>query len=164
MKVLFLDFDGVLNNWKYDNPWLGNCKLKDGYTDRDQFGFLFDTTCVQNLKTIIDATDAKIVISSSWRHLGLDKILVLWNERKLPGEVIDIIPLNDSLTTGNYESLSRGDCIAEWLSQNPVEGYLIIDDTDDFLAVQKKYFVQTERDDGLTSFDVEIAIALSQTS
>ena len=160
MKVLFLDFDGVLNNWKYENPWLGDCTLKDGYVDRDQFGFLFDTTCVQNLKTIIDATDAKIVISSSWRHLGLEKIKTLWKARRLPGEVIDIIPLNDRLSTGNYESLSRGDCVAEWLSKNPVDGFIIIDDTDDFRQDQKRYFVQTERDEGISLLDVEMAIEL----
>ena len=164
MKVLFLDFDGVLNNWKYHNPWLGECTLKEGYTDRDQFGFLFDTTCVENLKAIVDATAAKIVISSSWRHLGFDKILTLWKARQLPGEVIDIIPLHDRITTGNYESLSRGDCVNEWLAENAVDGFVIIDDTDDFLQEQKKYFVQTERDDGLSQLDCEIAIALLESA
>jgi HAD domain in Swiss Army Knife RNA repair proteins len=157
-KVIFLDFDGVLNSWKYTNIWLGNCTIKDGYIDRDKYGFLFDKNCVLNLKNLIDKASADIVISSSWRHLGLEKIKMLWNDRQLPGEVIGIIPKHDKQTTGNSESLSRGECIQLWLEENPIESYVILDDNDDFLEEQKQFWVQTNGDIGFSEQDLAKAL------
>ena len=48
MKIIFLDIDGVLN------------VINQG---RDEFGHKFNPKFVGNLKAIIDATGAKIVIS-----------------------------------------------------------------------------------------------------
>ena len=60
--IIFLDFDGVLNTEKY------YCELKSkGLPSDDKYGQLFDPEAVANLRKIIDATDARIVVSSSWR-------------------------------------------------------------------------------------------------
>ncbi|MDE6338813.1 MAG: hypothetical protein K2K97_03370 [Muribaculaceae bacterium] len=62
--VIFLDFDGVLNTEQYQ------ARLAvEGKPTKDAWGPLFDPRAVGNLKKIIDATDAEIVISSSWRYL-----------------------------------------------------------------------------------------------
>ena len=156
-KIIFLDFDGVLNNWRYDNPWLGNCTLKEGYTDRDEYGFLFDKGCVTRLKALIDATDAHIVVSSTWRHLGLEKLNKLWQERQLPSTILDIIPLNGRQSTG--DSASR-ECIDLWLKNNPFKHYVIIDDTDDFMPNQKIFLVHTDGDVGFSETDLAKAIEL----
>lgn len=50
MKIIFLDIDGVLN------------VIGQG---RDEYGQIFHKHFENNLKRIIDETDAKIVISSS---------------------------------------------------------------------------------------------------
>lgn len=64
MKILFLDIDGVLNSYQfYENK--SNQELVDNP---------FDTACVRHLKTIIDATDAKIVLTSTWRGGGLGQV------------------------------------------------------------------------------------------
>jgi len=47
-KYIFLDFDGVLNN----------CSVE------------FDSTAIANLRTLVDSTGAKIVVSSAWRPFG----------------------------------------------------------------------------------------------
>ena len=56
-KIIFLDFDGVLNTEHYQNylmyertPW------------QDKHGALFDPEAVQQLKRIVDVTKADIVI------------------------------------------------------------------------------------------------------
>ena len=44
-------------------------------TLRDEHGALFDPECVKCLKEIIDATDADIVVSSTWKmDMGLEGI------------------------------------------------------------------------------------------
>jgi hypothetical protein len=78
MKIIFLDIDGVLNNVYCES--------------RDKFGCTFHSNFVDNLRSIIDKTGAKIVISSSWRTDGLDIMKDLWKYRDLPGEVIDVTP------------------------------------------------------------------------
>jgi len=56
MKIIFLDIDGVLN------------VIPQG---RDKYGMIFHPEFVENLKYIIEQTNAKIVISSSWRIDGI---------------------------------------------------------------------------------------------
>ena len=55
MKVVFLDVDGVLNN--------------DSTTTRTKHGAEFiDDYLIERLKRLVDATDATVVLSSSWRY------------------------------------------------------------------------------------------------
>ena len=56
MKVIFLDVDGVLNSQQLFE------KCED-----DQL-ISVDEDNIKNLKTIVDATGAMIVLSSSWRY------------------------------------------------------------------------------------------------
>lgn len=136
MKIIFLDIDGVLN------------VIQQG---RDEFGALFHPEFVENLRQVIDATGAKIVISSSWRSAGLERMKLMWQMRDLPSEVIDITP--------NFREVSsvRGEEIANWLSQNNVDSYLILDDDDDMLPDQLPNFIQCSGNNKLSEniFSVE---------
>ena len=61
IKIIFLDIDGVLNTENY------NLVLKrKGKICQDEYGALFDPNAVKQLKRIIDATNADIVVESSW--------------------------------------------------------------------------------------------------
>lgn len=134
MKLLILDIDGVLN------------VIPQGF---DKFGSLFHPHLVENLKTIIDETNANIVISSSWRLMGLEMMQRMWEERKLPGKVIDITVNGYSLLhTGEFKKgFGRGDEIKYWLDHQVgrnIEKYVIIDDDDfDLLKEQKHFLVKT---------------------
>jgi hypothetical protein len=97
MKIIFLDIDGVLAVM---------------HQDRDDYGSFFHEEFVTNLKSIIDQTDAKIVISSSWRHSGLKIIQEMWAKRNLPGEVIDSTP-------GIYGHKSTVQFYNDYLQQHP---------------------------------------------
>lgn len=130
MKVIFLDIDGVLN------------VIPQGH---DAFGGIFHSDFVENLKHIIDETDAKIVISSSWRHSGLQKMLDMWEFRNLPGEVIGVTPdLYRRVDFEGERKMVRGDEIQAILDQYyQITNYVILDDDDDMLSGQMGNFVQT---------------------
>jgi len=68
MKVLFLDFDGVLNHHRWFSDFLareGREPLFGGDDDVDHF----DPACVERVNRICRETGAVICISSAWRLL-----------------------------------------------------------------------------------------------
>ena len=133
MKVIILDIDGVLNVIQ---------------EERDKYGSLFHKHFVDNLRTLVNSTGAKIVISSTWRQSGLSVMQDMWKDRNYPGEVIDITP--DCFTIVNegicefYDMVDRGHEIKYWLDKHPeVTHYVILDDDNDMLDSQRQNFVRT---------------------
>ena len=158
-KYLFLDLDGVLNTCQYSNHL-----IKNGLSEFDENGSLFDPKAVDNLRYIIDSTHANIVLSSTWRFDGFKAMSKLWNDRNLPGKLIGSTP---HLTMAHFENVdtnevwqkhpigSRGMEIDEWLRLNANEKlnpytYAIIDDEDDFLSHQLEHIVLTDPIKGIT--------------
>ena len=148
-KIIFLDFDGVLNTEHYQGllqyqgkPW------------QDEYGAFFDPNAVKQLKRIIDATDADIVVESSWKYLGLDAMKELWEVRNLPGTIIDITP---SLLGKN-----KGVEIASWLSKYAKQDirYIIIDDEYVILDSQLPHFILTNPYEGITEEQANRAISM----
>ena len=162
MKVIFLDIDGVLNT----QGWHSRMTMD---TPRDEFGWVFDPVAVENLAHIVKETGASIVISSSWKFLGLAKLREMWKIRNLPGIVLDITPntiSDELLLNANLDEMKLGVCrgneIKEWLSKHKgeVSNYVIIDDFDDMLPEQEDHVVLTDTLIGITEFDAEKAIAI----
>ena len=148
-KILFLDFDGVLNTEYYQGllqyqgkPW------------QDEHGAFFDPNTVKQLKSIIDATDADIVVESSWKYLGLDAMKEMWMARDLPGKVVDITPSS----VGD----NKGVEIASWLSEHAKQDthYVIIDDEYVILDSQSSHFVLTNPYEGITEEQANRAISM----
>ena len=97
MKIIFLDFDGVMDTEYYDR-----ILSEAGEPISDEYGLLFDPECVKHLKYIIDNTGADIVVSSTWKDLmSYKEIQDMWKYRGLPGFVTDVTP-----TTAKH---NRGD-------------------------------------------------------
>ncbi len=161
-KYLFLDFDGVLNTEFYQD-----LLISKGEPWRDGHGPLFDPQTVEQLKRIIDATQADIVIVSSWKYLGLEAMQDMWSARHLPGRVIDITP---SLVSASWSlddngidaRQSKGIEIDFWLFENAARDarYVIIDDEYVILDSQLPHFILTNPFDGITDLLAERAIAL----
>lgn len=114
MRILFLDIDGVLNSDIYDR--------NKGETDGN-----IDISRLPLLKALIDETDAKIVLSSSWReHWEKEEGLLspvgqeLIETFKRAGiEISDKTPVMSS----------RREEISFWLSCHPeTESFAIFDD------------------------------------
>lgn len=162
MKVLFLDIDGVLNT-KY---WYTQMSRN---TPKDKYGYAFDPNTVANLKRIVEETGADIVISSSWKCMGLTQMEDMWNDRNLPGKIIGITPNSVSdelLLNADIDSIElfhiRGEEIKEWLSEHGkwVSNYAIIDDMDNMLPEQLSHFVQTNPEVGITEDDADRIITI----
>ena len=157
-KVIFLDIDGVLSP-----RWWDSDKQSDNY------GRLFDAKAVANLSKIVEETEAEIVISSSWKNVGLVELQNMWRDRNLPGKIVDITPdyMSDELLlkedSSNMDYLyERGSEIQGWLllHGDDVGRYVIIDDMDDILPEQLSHFVQTDPEFGITIDDVKKIVHL----
>lgn len=155
-KIIFLDFDGVLNT-EYHQRLL----QYEGKTWQDCHGSLFDSEAVRQLKRIVDTTHADIVIESSWKYLGLEAMQEMWKDRQLPGRVIGITPsivsddilLSTDLDITNPAMLHcKGAEIASYLCDNGKQDfpYVIIDDEYVVLESQLPHFILTNPYDGLT--------------
>ena len=109
-RIIFLDFDGVLNTEHYQN-----LLYHEGKPWQDEYGAFFAPETVEQLCRIIDATHADIVVESSWKYLGLEAMQEMWQVRNMPGRVIDITPSTVSvswLLTANLDDLdpAMGHC------------------------------------------------------
>lgn len=155
-KFIFLDFDGVLNSESnYRKMQMAGQPTKDNY------GTIFDKTCVEALRNIIEATDADIVIASSWRYLlDLSTLREMWSVRGLPGHIHSITPVK--FITNPFDSLTRGKEVEEWFKlhhQNEDNcPYIIIDDENEYMTKQLSHFVWTYPERGLCQQDTERAI------
>ena len=118
MKIIFLDFDGVMDTSYYDH-----ILSKEGKPGNDEYGAVFDPYCIRNLKRIIEETEADIVVSSSWKYMmSYQDFLNMWKDRGLPGFITDVTP-------NPVDRRKRGDEIDAWIEEFKTEcQYVIIDD------------------------------------
>ena len=148
MNYLFLDIDGVLNTGRYSNYLVEN-----GLCETDADGYLFDPEAVKNLQTIIEETDAKIIITSTWRLDG--DMQALWRNRNLAGEVIGVTPTIEKERAIGKITIwygQRGMEIEAWLQDNatfPFK-YAILDDEDCYLEAHSDHLVLTDPMTGIT--------------
>ena len=157
-KIIFLDIDGVLNTCWWDRK-----------TPVDKYGYAFDPNAVANLAKIINETGADIVVSSTWKFMGLPQMLDMWKERGLPGKIIDMTPntvSDEVLLVVDLEQMEltpiRGMEVQEWLNTKgkKVSHYVILDDMDNMLPEQQSHFVQTNPEVGIIEDDANKAIVI----
>lgn len=98
MKIIFFDVDGVLNHSKTDG-WK---------TTKDLF--VLDKECVEQLHRILLATNARIVLSSTWR-LSVEGCNVLSKELEING--FTFLGKTAKLHMGSY---NRSEDILDWLN------------------------------------------------
>ena len=161
-RIIFLDIDGVLNTERWHSQAIRG-ELKDEY------GYRFDPIAVENLSRIIEETGAAIVISSSWKCMGLATMQKMWKDRQLPGKVIDTTPnsvsdeflLNVDLNDMDLLSI-RGQEIKDWLMTKGGSdcNYVIFDDMNDVLQEQEAHFVWVDPAVGITKVNVAQAIRI----
>lgn len=135
MNIVFLDVDGELTYSDYDNKETAN----------------IDVEKVKLLKEICDKTNAKVVISSSWRgwegytpriyHILIDiltsnDIEVLGDTPHLPtefenrSELPKILSMDDMAKLKLKHGTGRAAEIQKWISEHDVDNYVILDDED----------------------------------
>lgn len=100
MRVIFTDIDGVLNpHWK--SEW-----SKSAIT-------IYNQLC--------EEYDLKPVISSTWReNHTMYQLQEIFTQQGIEAEIYDYTPI--------ISGADRGEEIKEWLNENPVDDWVIIDD------------------------------------
>ena len=161
-KYLFLDVDGVIATPQtiVDGMWALTLEKQ------------------KLLGVILDQTDAKIVMSSSWRkHTLNDTIGYMKQEGFLYCDKIVGVTIRayQYIEKGIHLSVPRGVEIKQWVdtnihSKNGKEwkrkkvgleyNYVILDDNADMLLEHAKHFVRTDPIKGLSEQDVEKAIKI----
>lgn len=157
MKIIFLDIDGVLNSMK-------TCEENHLRTGQNGFGgffreqetlthdhVLWGQDLVNNLKRIVEETNASIVISSTWRkYYSINKFKEMF--AVYGWENAPVIGITDR------EGPERGREINRYTFSYNIEKYVILDDDSDMLSTQMQNFVNTDPDCGLSEEDAEKAI------
>ena len=132
---------------------------------RDEYGEVFDTQAVEQLRRIVEQSNPKIIVSSSWKMLGLSILREMWRERGLPGQIAGITPSERSdewLLTGMPPSpQTKGVEIQQWLNEHPYTHYAILDDEDVCPNDEMRWqWVQTDPVVGITSETVAQVLRL----
>ena len=146
MKIVFLDCDGVLNNANYIKKCYKKSINKKNtiYSGKN---VPFDPKCLKNLAKIVKKTNAKIVLSSTWR-IYKSHIYVL--EARLAEYGLRIYDKTDDI------NMIKGAEITEWLKQHrDIENYVVIDDEEYNLSnfIDNKHLVIVDSKYGLTFGD-----------
>jgi hypothetical protein len=146
MNIIFLDIDGVLNCEQF---------YKERMKLDCQKPYPLNQICTERvawLNELCESIKAKVVVSSTWRHDGLEAMQNLFKQVGGTFEVIDITP-----SLGRYTV--RGNEIRAWIENNSkllgcyssdFHTYAIIDDDSDMLLWQRDHFFQTDTYSGLT--------------
>jgi Swiss Army Knife RNA repair-like protein len=161
MKIIFLDFDGVLNSFD-------TLRRADSYYAHPNWHDThIDPIMVSRLNDLLERSGAHVVISSSWRNIyDLEELKSILSRRGLEEKFLDrFVDVTPTLDT------HRGEEIQAWFEGHPasgfslvergevVENFVIIDDDNDMLHL-KSYLVQTSLDTGMTEHHVEAALAI----
>lgn len=150
-KIIFLDFDGVLNSASWFKTIHESREGKPYVSSFERSTEQLDPRCVKMISDLAVSTGSNIIVSSSWRILHeLHEIQDILEAR---GMVKEVLPIG---VTPDSHKRFRGDEVKMWLAQNPrVHTHVIFDDDGDFYSDQP--LVKTSWEDGLLPHHVELA-------
>jgi hypothetical protein len=166
MKIIFLDFDGVLNS---ENWYRRRFNEIDRDTAAGNYPFYeFDPLSIKELNRIVEQTGASVVVSSSWRVGNrIQDLQQMLDAVGFVGNVIDTTPRFSTKGIDNNQNpitytIPRG-CEIEWwlketgkfqrinwslemqleyLEKSIVKNYIILDDDSDMLYGQREHYVK----------------------
>ncbi len=127
VDYIFIDIDGVLNNHNsFDN---GYCPI--------------NYSCVKAFNCLLNEwTEAKVIISSSWRYLILSKQMTITGfESMLLTYGLDIHGRLFGYTRASKRHLeddSRYKEIKDWVEENNCQNWIVLDDL--FLSNDRRFF------------------------
>jgi hypothetical protein len=171
MKIIFLDFDGVLVTLR--SLQARKPHHKNPATEDEWIRHKADRECVEALNYLLKQTGAKIVVSSSWRKAKnplqyMRRVLSLWD---IKGKVVGVTPYSATekkIINDAGEEISiflgreRGHEIQAWLdTRSDVEAFVILDDESDMVHLDCR-LIKSTFEEGLTLELAERAIALLQ--
>lgn len=116
-NAIFLDFDGPMvpmNSWK----------------DRDKKGHTaFDPDAVKAILRVLQETNTKLVISSSWRNIGYERISSILEKEGISKDFLhEDWSIDFSYDVGMG---GRANYIKTWLDRHPeISHYAVVDDAE----------------------------------
>lgn len=144
LTVIFLDVDGPLipfRAWARNRRW--------GATARVQY---FDQCAVAVILEACQKTEARLVISSSWRHLGRERVEASFGENGISALLFH----EDWRTTTRLEGgADRAGEILEWVGRHEPDVWVAVDDSDLTVSheegptIPEGHFVKCSMADGL---------------
>jgi hypothetical protein len=148
--TIFLDIDGVLRTHKSDLEWsqLLGVPIPLSVYDRR-----FDRKIVSYINEIVCYTRAKIVVTSTWRTKNsLEDFKQIFRDN---GIVADVVGITDI-------GLNRGEEIEQYISENEIENYVVIDDqvNDILKCIPKERVIKVDPIIGFEEVDKAIDILL----
>lgn len=116
-RALFLDFDGPMVPMDY---WSDASKQRNGR-------IAFDPLAVKTVLRVLKESPAKLVISSSWRNIGYERISKILEEEGIdPSHLHPDWSIDLDITQGMG---ARALFIRDWLARHPeIEDYAVLDD------------------------------------
>ena len=157
MKIIFLDIDGVLNGHDWCEPAKSN---------RIRY------QCIRELNRIIEATGAKIVLSSAWRYMIHGGAMTttgfeyLFRTHGSCGVRIIGVTKRDEDTPGYDPSKGLGDVRSEqirsWISDESlnIESFVILDDEGEFDKELMPHLVKCDPGNGMLAEQADAAISI----
>ena len=155
---IFLDIDGPINT--LNNIWINKCLKRS----TSSYKIKLPREQLERLAIIVRETNAKLILSSSWRLVNLDHAIgnISPARRNLENQLKDF-GLHISGQTPNLGD--RGLEITTWLRKYEKirkikPGYIIIDDKLDISGNHDGHIIYCNPYSGITDSDVELAINL----
>jgi hypothetical protein len=149
-RIVFLDFDGVLNSEKWiRHHWNNGYKINM----REEL----DGEAVFRVNRLCELTGARIVVSSTWRKSRTVEVLRDILQRH--GLLVEVIGKTPNL------NCARGHEIQHWMDEHgiPPEDIVILDDDSDMEHLAHRH-VKTSFYMGMVDRDVDRAIALLEAT
>ena len=148
-KIVFLDIDGVICVYpEYQFNWIGN--------ENDRLSGL----CCKYLKEILDTTQAKIVITSSWR-LSEKNSADLYRQLEKHGIAKDYIIGQTASLSSDKNIKTHNELrwfeIKDYIEKNGITDYIILDDFN-LDKYDKPHLVKTKKHTGITEKLKEVCI------
>ena len=144
MRLVFLDIDGVLNNFA---------------SIAESVRILPEKVLL--IQHLVNRTDAKVVISSSWKNdLTLKELKIVLGRAGLStmGTIIGVTPSYQASRGGEIDRYIRENHFGATKDTGEEDRFVIIDDDDSgILEYQEPFFVKTHMKFGVTYHDIERA-------
>lgn len=121
-KIIFLDIDGVCTS---------TIETPGSYLNHNINEYGLSPNCIKNLKYICQKTNAKIIISSSWRTYGTKPYGEL-NGKKIPNPLVQLYNEFKDIIIGSLPNTGyrqKGEALIKWFDLHDFNGnYVILDD------------------------------------
>ena len=147
MRILFLDCDGVLNSYSWVIPSADN---------EDDL----DPRAMALLNEIIEKSDAKVVIHSTWRKSHtVDELRTIFERNGFKGQILGTTPVMYEVSG---QQVARGVHIQAWLDLHErfgITSFAILDDIDSMEHLKPR-LVQTSMAHGIQQEHVEKVLKL----